>query len=308
MARRGGRRDHGKLYLVGEEVTTRPTISGPTPGCQLAVRPFLGDHQAAEVINGKFYLFSRLDGNSRKVQSTPSYQHLVTVGLPPWAGGSVSTALIGKVYAAGESSVRLPQAAVFNPTTNPGAIASMLQGLNHSAAGWIQVLHLRRPDGEMSSNGNTVESATATNTWTSVWTPARYSAAATGSWQDGQAVFYGGEFYVMGGETLTGTGAPRTASTPRGHLRRRRPGGWGVPMLAAWHFRPRDHNAGWNEIYRRRRHAFRQLESVVLGPSSDPTRRPAPALPAAPRADAQAYQHESILPGTIIPQMRQALS
>ncbi len=216
----------GKIYLVGEgnaatfayDVATETwTSSG------LAARPFPGDHHAAEVVNGKLYLFGGLGGGSEgKVQIYDPAANQWTAGAPmPFAAGSSSSAVIGnQVYVAGGivGSSTTTQAARYTPATDTWqSIAAMPQGRNHAAAesdgAKMFVFGGRGPgsgDGNVVANGfDTVQIYDpATDSWESSLDPGSTLAPlpeARGGM--GTAVFADGEFWVMGGETVDGPGA-----------------------------------------------------------------------------------------------------
>ncbi len=216
---------NGVLYLVGEGnfATLAYDLGQHVWFDNLPARPFPGDHHAAEVINGKLYLFGGLDGGSEgKVQIFDPYTQVWTLGADiPFATGSASTALInGKVYLAGGiiGAMTVSSAAVFDPATNSWtSIAPMPQGRNHAAASTdgirFYVFGGRGPgsgDGNFEAEGfdDTQIYDPATNIWVSSGdagsTLAPLPQKRGGM---GKAAFLGGEFYVIGGETVpSGTG------------------------------------------------------------------------------------------------------
>jgi len=211
------------MYLVGQDTsaTMAYNLSTGTWRSDLAPRPYLGDHHAAEVINNKFYLFGGLDGNGAsagKVQIYDPATNTWTVGAPaPYAGGSIATALIGgKVYIAGGivGSTTVSTAAVYDPATDTWAtMASMPAGRNHAAAGTDgSKLYIfgGRTGGNVPSVGfsdvQIYDPATSTWQWSgqsgSTIPPLPQPRGGMG-----KAAFYNNEFYVMGGETTNaGTG------------------------------------------------------------------------------------------------------
>jgi hypothetical protein len=212
---------NGKMYIVGEG-------SGSTLAYDLAAktwttvapRPWQGHHHAAEVYNGKLYLIGGLGNSSEgKVQIyNPATNSWSAGANMPFAAGSCATALIGgKIYAAGgilSNNTTTSQAAVYNPATNAWAsIASMPQGRNHAAAntdGAKLYVFGGRDGGNVVANGfNTVQSYDpATNTWqSSANAPSTLAPLPQARGGMGKAVYYKGEFYVIGGETLNGAGA-----------------------------------------------------------------------------------------------------
>jgi len=216
----------GKLYVVGEDSTATlayDTATETWTSSGLATRPFPGNHHAAEVVDGKLYLFGGLGGGSGgEVQIYDPATNHWSVGAPmPFDAGSSSSAVIGgQVYVAGGivGSSTTTQAARYNPATDTWqAIAPMPQGRNHAAAESdgtrMFVFGGRGPgsgDGNFPANGfDTVQIYDpATNSWESSLDPGsdlEPLPQARGGM--GTAVFANGEFWVMGGETLNGPGA-----------------------------------------------------------------------------------------------------
>jgi N-acetylneuraminic acid mutarotase len=216
----------GKIYLVGEGSTATFAYDIATEtwtSSGLATRPFPGDHHAAEVVDGKLYLFGGLGGGSEgRVQIYDPAANEWTEGAPmPFAAGSSSSAVIGnQVYVAGGiiGSSTTTQAARYTPATDTWqAIAPMPQGRNHAAAESdgtkMYVFGGRGPgsgDGNVVANGfDTVQIYDpTTDSWASSLdpgSPLEPLPQARGGM--GTAVFANGEFWVMGGETLDGPGA-----------------------------------------------------------------------------------------------------
>jgi N-acetylneuraminic acid mutarotase len=221
-----------RLYLVGEGSpgTLSYNLSSiTTPATVQAQRPFKGNHHTAEVYNGKLYLFGGLGNDadtnlstSGKVQIFDPVANSWTLGADmPFAAGSSSSALIGgQIYVAGgivnfSTTSRLAR---YNPVTNSWTeLAAMPQGRNHAAAATDgSQLYILGGRGLGSGDDNTVANGfdtvqiynLATNTWRSSLdagsTLAPLPQARGGM---GRAVYYNGEFYVLGGETLNGLGA-----------------------------------------------------------------------------------------------------
>jgi N-acetylneuraminic acid mutarotase len=211
---------NGVMYLVGGgssatfayNLVQRTWASAPP-------RPLQGHHHAAEVIGGKLYLFGGLeDGSEGRVQIFNPATQTWTLGADmPFAAGSVSTALIrGKVYAAGgiENFATTSSAAVYDPVTNSWApMASMPVGRNHAAAATdgnrLFIFGGRDGDNTVSPGFNETQIYNPlTDTWTSSSTPGSTLAPLPQPRGGmGKAAFFGGEFYVIGGETTNaGTG------------------------------------------------------------------------------------------------------
>ena len=182
-------------------------------------RPFPGDHHAAEVVDGKFYLIGGLEaGSEGKVQVYDPVADTWSMGTDmPWAGGSVSTCAIGDlIYACGGivGASTVSNAAVYDTTSNLWAtLAPMPVGRNHTAAttdGTRFFVFGGRDGGNFVSNGfdDTQIYDPVTNTW--AWSGDGVSGlAALPQFRGGmgKAVYYRGEFYVFGGETQDGPGA-----------------------------------------------------------------------------------------------------
>lgn len=215
---------NGSLYLVGESnnATMAMNLGTGVWRRDLAVRPFVGHHHAAEVINGKLYLFGGLGAGAGKVQIYDPVTNTWSLGADmPFAAGSSSSAVIGgQVYVAGGiiGSTTTNRVARYNPATNTWtARASMPQGRNHAAGATDgTLLYVAGGRGAGSGDSNTVANGYAelqiyhptTDTWTSSATAGSGIPAlpqARGGM--GRAVFAGGELYVMGGETTNGAGA-----------------------------------------------------------------------------------------------------
>ena len=214
-----------RLYLVGEGSSTTlaynlSTASWTSSG--LATRPFTGNHHAAEVIDGKLYLFGGLGGGAGKVQIYDPAANSWSLGSDmPFAAGSSSSALInGKIYVAGGivGSSTSAQGAVYNPANNSWqAIAPMPQGRNHAAAATDgSKLYIFGGRGAGSGDGNVVANGfdtlqiynPANNTWQSSQNAgSNLDPLPIGRGGMGKAIFANNQFYVMGGETATGTGA-----------------------------------------------------------------------------------------------------
>ena len=218
---------NGVIYLLGEgsSQTFAYDVASNTWASGLAPRPHVGDHHAAEVVDGKLYLFGGFNGGSSgKVQIYDPSSDMWSLGAPmPFAAGSGSSALIGgKVYVAGGIVNFQPgvggqtttQAAVYDPASNTwSAIAPMPRGANHAASATdgskFYVFGGRDGAGGVLDGFDAVQVYDPlTNSWStsdavgSALQPLPQARGGTG-----KAVFANGEFYVIGGETLTGAGA-----------------------------------------------------------------------------------------------------
>jgi len=182
-------------------------------------RPLQGHHHGAEVLGGKLYLIGGLGGGANgKVQIYDPATNSWSLGAPmPWAGGSVSTALIqGRIYAAGGivGTSTVKTAGAYDPVANTWTmLAPMPVGRNHTAAGTdgrrFFIFGGRSGDNVVSNGFDDVQVYDpVTNTW--AWDKDGISQLAPLPQYRGgmgKAVFFEGEFFVFGGETLTGPGA-----------------------------------------------------------------------------------------------------
>jgi N-acetylneuraminic acid mutarotase len=205
----------GVLYVIGEgnggtlayDMASQTWITG------LAPRLNPGDHHAAEVWDGKLYVFGGIGSSSAgKVQIYDPFQDQWSYGADmPFAAGSCSSALIDdKVYVAGGIILgnTTTQAAVYDPDLDSWtSIASMPLGRNHAASG---------TDGTKfyvfggRDQGNTVLEGyddvqiydPQTDTWESSSDPgSTIPVLPQRRGGMGKAAFFLGEFYVIGGET-----------------------------------------------------------------------------------------------------------
>jgi N-acetylneuraminic acid mutarotase len=214
------------LYLVGEQSSATLALDLSTGAWRTvssaAPRPFTGHHHAAEVVGGKFYLLGGLGNAAGKVQIYNPATNNWSLGADmPFAAGSSASAVIGgSIYVAGGivGTSTTTAAAKYNPATNTWtSIAPMKQARNHAAAATDGAkLYVFGGRGPGSGDSNTVANGfdtvqiydPATNTWVSSLdagsTLAPLPQARGGM---GKAVYYNGKFYVLGGETESGSGA-----------------------------------------------------------------------------------------------------
>lgn len=215
---------NGVLYVVGESsnATLAYNIAAGTWRDNLAVRPFVGNHHAAEVFNGKLYLLGGLRSGAGKVQIYNLVTNTWSLGANmPFAAGSSSSAVIdGQIYVAGGIIGRSTtnQVAKYNPATNTWTLlAPMKQGRNHAASATDgNKLYVFGGRGRGSGDANVVANGfntvqiydPATNAWISSLDAGSSLAPlpqARGGM--GKAVYLNGNFYVIGGETQNGAGA-----------------------------------------------------------------------------------------------------
>lgn len=217
-----------KIYVIGGDTSKTmryDTVTGTWSSTAAAQRPFPGDHHAVQVWHDKLYVIGGVgNGADGKVQIYDPLTNLWTVGADmPWGGGSVSTALIGDlIYAAGgfdTGAFTVTDCAVYDPAldTWTTGLAPMVDGRNHAAAGTDgERLWVFGGRGPGSGDSNVVANGYAdvqvydpvTDTWDSSNLPgSELVPMPIGRGGTSRAVMYHGEFYVMGGETLTGPGA-----------------------------------------------------------------------------------------------------
>jgi N-acetylneuraminic acid mutarotase len=209
------------LYLVGEGSPATLAYDLPTGtwrSAGLATRPFVGNHHAAEVYNGKLYLLGGLSGGSEgKVQIYDPVLNTWTLGADmPFAAGSSSSAVInGAIYVAGGivGSDTTNQVAVYDPTGDAWTMRSpMPQGRNHAASAtdgtFLYVFGGRVGPNAVANGFDTVEIYDPIgDTWHSSDLDPSIAPLPQNRGGMGKAVYYNGEFYVMGGETLNGSAA-----------------------------------------------------------------------------------------------------
>lgn len=245
---------NGVLYVVGQgsKATLAYNIAARTWRDDLAVRPFFGNHHAAEVFNGKLYLFGGLSRGEGKVQIYDPMTNTWSLGADmPFAAGSSSSAVIdGQIYVAGGivGSSTTNQVAKYNPATNTWTlVAPMKQGRNHAASETdgtkLYVFGgrgLGSGDANVLANGfNTVQIYNpATNTWSSSLDPGSNLAPlprARGGM--GKAAYLSGKFYVIGGETKNGAGATKNNVYRRVDIYNPQTNTWqlGTPLPTARH-------------------------------------------------------------------------
>jgi N-acetylneuraminic acid mutarotase len=222
------------LYLVGqgtEATLTLDLATGKWATDRAAGRPGRGDHIAAEVVDGRLWLFGGLHDNTEGLVQVydPVTNHWNLGPRMPFAAGSSASAVIdGRVYVAGGivNGRTTDSAAVFDPATlRWTCIAPMPRPRNHAASGTdgrrFYVFGGRGPgsgDANVVANGydDVQVYDPATNHWTvsdgSPGSPAPMPQARGGM---GKAVWFDGEFWVIGGETESGTGATGTRTYAR---------------------------------------------------------------------------------------------
>ena len=212
-----------KMYMVGEgdpgtlmyDLLT-DTWSSPV---LLSTRPFDGHHHTAEVINGKLYLIGGLGhGSDGQIQIyDPVLDSWTTGAAAPFAAGSSASAVIGgQIYFAGGiiGLITTDQVAVYDPAADSwSSLTAMPEGVNHAASATdgnkLYVFGGRDGPNSVSNGFNYVQIYDpVTDSWessTDIGSLLSPLPQARGGM--GKAVFYNGEFYVIGGETQNGAGA-----------------------------------------------------------------------------------------------------
>ena len=214
-----------------------------------APRPFAGNHHAAEAFNGKLYLFGGLGaGSDGRVQIyDPALNSWSQGAFMPFAAGSCASAVISnQIYVAGGivGSATTNMLARYNPLLNNWTIlAPMPMGRNHTASatdGLRFFIFGGRGGGNALANGSdTVQIYDpADNSWISSSDPG-VPIAPLPQFRGGmgKAVFFNGEFYIMGGETSSGPGATPQRVYNRVDIYNPAANTWrgGTPMLTARH-------------------------------------------------------------------------
>ncbi|GJM20401.1 MAG: hypothetical protein DHS20C15_03160 [Planctomycetota bacterium] len=217
---------NGVIYVVGDDSpsTLAYDIASDT-WTTGASRAKQGHHSAAEVIDGKLYLFGGLSGNAEgRVQIYDPVLDTWTMGTDmPWLAGSSSSAYIdGLVYVAGgfdNGVTTVDTVHAYDPVmdTWSAALSPMTDGRNHAASATDgEKLWVFGGRGAGSGDANVVANGFAdiqcydpvTDTWdSSNLMGSELQPLPIGRGGMGKAIYYQGEFYIFGGETLTGPGA-----------------------------------------------------------------------------------------------------
>lgn len=180
-----------------------------------AARPLPGHHHAAEVVGAKLYLIGGLgDSSEGTVQIfDPALNSWSMGAVMPRDVGSVSTAAIdGLIYAAGgivTAGFTVEDAAVYDPVADLWTVlADMPDKRNHTASatdGEKLYLFGGRAGGNFVTNG--FDETQVYDPVTGLWESSSDMGStllplpeARGGM--GKAIFYRGEFYVFGGETV----------------------------------------------------------------------------------------------------------
>ncbi|MEZ5317124.1 MAG: kelch repeat-containing protein [Vicinamibacterales bacterium] len=215
----------GALYLVGEGTykTWRLDLATGRWDDRPAFRPAAGHHQAAEVIDGRLWLFGGLGGGAEglvQIYEPVSREWTLGPAMPFAAGSSASAVIDGAVYVAGGivGDHTTAEAARLDLTTLAWTpIAPMPRPRNHAASATdgerLYVFGGRGPgSGDANVVANGYDDVQIYDPRTDAWTVSDGSAGAPAPLPQarggmGKAVWMNGEFWVMGGETIDGAGA-----------------------------------------------------------------------------------------------------
>lgn len=218
-----------QLYLIGQgdQATLALDLGSGlwTHADRHPARISPADHAAAEVVNDKLYLLGgigRLNGTVVQIFDPLTNSWSLGPSIPFPTGSPASAVIGGAIYLAGGISgdTTTRQAVRFDPISGVWTrIAPMPRARNHAAAGTDgRLLYIFGGRGPGSGNSNMVANGfndvqiydPATDSWTaSGQGPSSPLPLPQGRGGMGKAVFHGGEFYVMGGETKDGAGATR---------------------------------------------------------------------------------------------------
>jgi N-acetylneuraminic acid mutarotase len=227
-----------RLFIVGESSSSDGEAdsaqTGPTLAYDLsrgtwdepsahAPRPFPDSHHAAEVWNGRLYLFGGVGPAAGKTQIYDPQADSWTLGPDiPFAAGSSASALIdGKIFVAGGivgNRETTGRTAMFDPVTGRWTErAPMPLPRNHTASATdgrrFYVFGGRGPgSGDANVVANGFADVQIYDPATDTWTTSSDSGSGVPPLPQprggmGKAAYVDGEFYVLGGETKDGDGA-----------------------------------------------------------------------------------------------------
>jgi len=211
----------GIMYVVGEGDTRTMSYDMGTESWSTSLpnRPFLGNHHTAEVVNGKLYLIGGLGaGSAGKVQIFDPVAGSWSLGADmPWSAGSASSGVIDdQIFVAGgiAGGATIATCGVYDTVLDSWTLlTSMPFGRNH-AAGASDGSRLYVFGGRSGPNvvSNGFDDVQIYDPVLDSWTYDKDGVSGLAPLPQarggmGRALYYQGEFYVMGGETLTGAGA-----------------------------------------------------------------------------------------------------
>lgn len=224
----------GVLYVIGDNSSSTHALDiASGTWSSKPNRPFPGDHHAAEVVDGKLYVFGGAGGGAPgKVQVYDPLAQTWTVGTDmPWAGFSLSTAVIDDlVYVSGGivGTATVDDCAVYDPVLDTWTSLQSMpvqQGRNHAASGTdSEKFYVLGGRGFGSGNANEVANGfdtvqiydPDTDSWeTSLDAGSSLAPMPIGRGGTGSAIWYQDEFYIFGGETKTGPGATPSGTYDR---------------------------------------------------------------------------------------------
>jgi len=212
----------GKIFVIGggTDATLSLDVSTNTWTKTLATRPFLGDSHSVETVGGKVYVLGGLGAAAGKVQIYDPASNTWKLGADmPFAVGSAASCVLGQqIYIAGgiigstvanrAGTASTNAVARYNPANNTWTIVASMP-LARSGAGFGNdgkkfYVFGGREGKDITTNGtDTVQ----------IYDPSRniWAIPSTTLPQArvnlGKAIFFDGEFYLVGGETFNGTGA-----------------------------------------------------------------------------------------------------
>ncbi|GAA5530063.1 kelch repeat-containing protein [Herpetosiphon gulosus] len=204
-----------KLYLVGESngATAAFDLGANSWNAGLAQRPYKTHSHSAQVWNQRLYLFGGTGTSAGKVQIyQPSSNSWSQGTAMPFATMAASSALIdGKIYVAGGivSGNTTNYHAAYDPTTNTWANLPSMALARNGAAGGTDGRFFYLFGGRASGTTGAASSDLQiydplTQTWTSSASDPTLPPLPQARADMGQAIWYKGEFYLMGGADQAG--------------------------------------------------------------------------------------------------------
>ncbi|MCA0353110.1 MAG: hypothetical protein LCH85_14045 [Chloroflexi bacterium] len=204
-----------KMYLVGESngATTAFDLGANSWNAGLAQRPYKTHSHSAQVWNQRLYLFGGAGTSAGKVQIyQPSSNSWSQGTVMPFATMAASSALIdGKIYVAGGivSGNTSNYHATYDPTANTWANLPNMPLARNGAAGGTDgrffYLFGGRASGSTGAASNDLQIYDPlTQTWTSSASDLTIPPLPQARADLGQAIWYKGEFYLLGGADQAG--------------------------------------------------------------------------------------------------------
>ncbi len=204
-----------KMYLVGESngATAAFDLGANSWNAGLAQRPYKSHSHSAQVWNQRLYLFGGAGTSAGKVQIYQPTSNSWSQGAAmPFATMAASSALIdGKIYVAGGivSGNTSNYHAVYDPATNLWATLPNMPLARNGAAGGTDGRHFYLFGGRASGTTGAASAELQiydplTQTWTSSASDPTIPPLPQARADMGQAIWYRGEFYLMGGADQAG--------------------------------------------------------------------------------------------------------